>query len=1066
MRNRNINIFSKIVIVLILTLMVFSPSLLVSKASSYNYDFWKNVIPSAEGLAYQETYYGSSIDDINGKELKDKISFDTLADMAVYKDKIYVLDTNKNTSTVLQNEQTINNKKYQKIEAKGVSTVYVLNQNFQKVEALNEFVISDDVLHKLQDFYQFYLEGAQLTPEHYSSTELVTFYQTTDYEHNLLAGKNEFVVKEELYTYATYAAGVFTYSSDDIEVVLVDSKGKETLVPRSEWVWDFFNAQDGEPCTEHLYVCNSCGKNDEVNEECYNHNNKIVCSKCGIYENVECSNHIDADFNSKCDTCNVKTTINYKIVLDEKFVSSENTKVITRYKKTTNTGKAPYFTYSKDPSKYAIRLNNAEGITVTKDGLFIADTGNSRVIRCNQNADGEWVVDGVYLTPNDTIFYQVSEAIVEQLKINDATASKGVKAFKPQKIAVDKTGRLYAIASGVYEGIMEFHTSGMFNRFLGKNEVVANPLKKFWSKIFSETQIAGMTKDLPSEFTNIAMDPDGFLFATSYPDADATTNANLVKMINTSGKDILKRNGYVTPDGDAVYLQSTTEDGVIVGMSQLVGVTVSENGNFTVVDELRGRLFTYDNEGNLLYITGEQPGGNAQAGSTTLSNCIIDPVAIRYFTRDSGEVDNNGNALQEEILLVLDASSKSIILYQTTEFGEAVNTATGLYQKGIVEDIYKTDEDGNILKDENGEPIVEQYGAETYWRQVVKMNTNYELAYLGIGKALLRRGEYKEAMEYFTLAHNATYYSKAYAEYRDIILSNNFNWIMTAVILLVVLWITMTYRNSLKRKNLALAARASMNEEKARMIRRTTAILQGEKYEEEVVEEVVEETREEEKSVWKKILEKVKLFFNETWKHPLYILSHPVQGWEEFKIEKKGKMWVSIFILLMYVLMNIVAYQYEGIITNTNNPQKFNSIQLLIYGVLPPVIIAVANWSVTTLLDGKGKMKEIFMMICYSLFPVTILGFLNIGLSNVLTLDEANFIMLINIVSWVLTCYMAFMGLVVIHEYGIAKTLWSIILTVVAMLIIAFVALLLFDLAQQMYGFIYSLFKEISTRFF
>ncbi len=221
-----------------------------------------------------------------------------------------------------------------------------------------------------------------------------------------------------------------------------------------------------------------------------------------------------------------------------------------------------------------------------------------------------------------------------------------------------------------------------------------------------------------------------------------------------------------------------------------------------------------------------------------------------------------------------------------------------------------------------------------------------------------------------------------------------------------------------------------------------------------------------EKFGWKKVTTAIKKFWQETWKHPLYILSHPVQGWEEFKNEKKAKMWVAIFIMMMYVIMTILAYQFEGIITNKNNPQKFNSVLMLVYGVIPPIVIAIANWSVTTLLDGKGKMKEIFMMICYSLFPVTIFGFVNILLSNVLTYEEAKFILLIDILAWVLTGYMAFMGLVVIHEYGIGKTLWSIILTVVAILIIAFIALLIFDLAQQIYGFIYSLFKEITTRYF
>ena len=198
--------------------------------------------------------------------------------------------------------------------------------------------------------------------------------------------------------------------------------------------------------------------------------------------------------------------------------------------------------------------------------MYIADSGNARIIRVNKQGE-EWVVDGVYLTPDDNIFYQISSNI----SIVDVT---GVTLFNPQKVAVDQTGRLYCIAQNVYEGIMEFHTSGSFNRFLGKNEVVANPLKKFWTKIFSETQIASLNLDLPPEFTNIAMDENGFLYATSHPDADATTNANMVKMINTSGKDIMKRNGYVTPDGDAVYLTTSTEEGVIIGMSNLVGITV------------------------------------------------------------------------------------------------------------------------------------------------------------------------------------------------------------------------------------------------------------------------------------------------------------------------------------------------------------------------------------------------------------------------------------------------------------------------------------------------------------
>lgn len=212
--------------------------------------------------------------------------------------------------------------------------------------------------------------------------------------------------------------------------------------------------------------------------------------------------------------------------------------------------------------------------------------------------------------------------------------------------------------------------------------------------------------------------------------------------------------------------------------------------------------------------------------------------------------------------------------------------------------------------------------------------------------------------------------------------------------------------------------------------------------------------------------EKIKGFFANAFKFPLYLMSHPIQGYNEFKTEKKAKMSVAIFILLLFVLEEILAYKYLGPVINTNNPQKFNSLLLLAYSVGPVVLLTVANWSVTTLMDGKGKMAEIFMLICYSLFPAVMLGFLHIALSNVMIEDEKQLILVLKILSWVLTAYMAFMGLVVIHEYSIIKTIGSIILTVLAACVIMFVCLLLFDLVEQIYGFIYSLYDEISARYF
>lgn len=973
-------ILSKILIVAILAIAVFSSSNLKVNASSYSYDFWKNVIPSAEGLAHSDTYYSGDIKDLNGNET---VNFSTeLSDLAVYDGKVYVLDSKDKIKS--DTKFNANSTKYPELTVPSASEVYILDQELRHLETVNEFVITDEIKQQLDEYYSWEVKDEFVNDNHLAATELISLGTATEYKYTLGAGENTILVEEfELAKYDT-ASKKFNVTNNYLKVY-VDGK----KIDKNLWNWEY------------------------------------------------------------------KETINdkqvYNIVLDSSVVLNDEYEVVVEFVNVKTPGKAPYL-YSEAKGKYVIKLNAAMGITVSKNGMYIADTGSARIIQC-QKINDEWVITNLFLTPSDNVFYQVSTGV-------GADAS-GAKLFRPTKIAVDQRGMLYCVADNIYEGIIEFHQSGSFNRFFGKNVVVANPLKQFWTKIFSEAQIESLEDDLPPAFTNIATNSDGFLFATSNPDADDPTSANMVKMINTSGKDVMKRNGYVTPDGDAVYYTTSKEEGMIIGSSHLTAVTISSNDNFTVVDSKRGRLFTYDSEGNLLYITGDQPGGTAQQGSGGLSNSILNPVAISYF-------DKIVDGKDEEVLLVLDKASKSIMVFKTTEFGKLVNTATTLYQNGVVEDTYLTDAEGNIVY-EDGEPVILEAGAETYWRETVKINTNYELAYLGIGKALLRRGEYKEAMEYFELAHNATYYSKAYAEYRDQILSKNFSWIMTGMIMLIVLWIVLSYRKHLKAKNAAVAASIAMNEEKVNIIKGKMEALNNptvHKESDTEDEEDIEEEVEEKGIDFQKIKSKVKNFFQETVKHPLYLMSHPIQGFTEFKTEKKGKMWVSIVILLAYVLMEIIAYQYEGIVTNTNNPKDFNSILLLIYGVVPPFILAVANWSVTTLLDGKGKMKEIFMMICYSLFPVTMIGFLNIILSNVLTLDEAQFIMLLNIVAWVLTAYMVFMGLVTIHEYGVGKTIWSILLTILATLIIAFIALLIFDLAQQIYGFLFELYTEITIRYF
>ena len=218
------------------------------------------------------------------------------------------------------------------------------------------------------------------------------------------------------------------------------------------------------------------------------------------------------------------------------------------------------------------------------------------------------------------------------------------------------------------------------------------------------------------------------------------------------------------------------------------------------------------------------------------------------------------------------------------------------------------------------------------------------------------------------------------------------------------------------------------------------------------------------KKVWAKIVQLLKFVREEMIRFPKYILIHPLKGWEEFKRYGKGKMSVAITFVVLAVIVNIMKFQYSGFIVNDISIRDMKSLAQVFYIVGAVGIITIANWSVTTLFDGKGNMKYIFMMICYCLFPYIVCNILGMILSNVLTTEEIAIYTLVIALGVAFMIFMFFFGIISIHEYGLAQCLLTILFTIVAALIILFVGILLFDLFQKVYGFLYQIYQEITLR--
>ncbi len=198
---------------------------------------------------------------------------------------------------------------------------------------------------------------------------------------------------------------------------------------------------------------------------------------------------------------------------------------------------------------------------------------------------------------------------------------------------------------------------------------------------------------------------------------------------------------------------------------------------------------------------------------------------------------------------------------------------------------------------------------------------------------------------------------------------------------------------------------------------------------------------------------------------PAYILMHPFDGYEDFKRYKKAKFSVAIVFIILFVYFQIFSFKNLGFLANPNNPSDLNSLQEVFSVLLLVFLFTVGNWSVTTLMSGKGSYKEILMVTGYSLFPLIVLGFPSVILSNFLTLEEMTFYQLIMYIAYIAAGWMLFMGILNIHEYGLFKTIAAFIATGVSIAVIMFVGLLFFDLIQQAIAFVVSVIEEFNLRY-
>ena len=201
------------------------------------------------------------------------------------------------------------------------------------------------------------------------------------------------------------------------------------------------------------------------------------------------------------------------------------------------------------------------------------------------------------------------------------------------------------------------------------------------------------------------------------------------------------------------------------------------------------------------------------------------------------------------------------------------------------------------------------------------------------------------------------------------------------------------------------------------------------------------------------------------WKWPFYVMRHPFEGYDDLRWKKGYNMKVAWVIVIAFFIISVASAQLTGFLFNDTYVKVFNIVPYFSSSIILFLTWVVGNWSLCTLFDGEGTMKNIFCVSAYALLPYLFYEVIVIIASNFLLRTEGGFITFFRYLGIVWSVVLMISAMKTVHQYSIPKTLVAMLFTIVAMVIILFLAVLLLTLFQQVFVFGYSVYTELMYRF-
>jgi tetratricopeptide (TPR) repeat protein len=310
--------------------------------------------------------------------------------------------------------------------------------------------------------------------------------------------------------------------------------------------------------------------------------------------------------------------------------------------------------------------------------------------------------------------------------------------------------------------------------------------------------------------------------------------------------------------------------------------------------------------------------------------------------------------------------------------------------------------------------------AKPYFEEILNDNGSFIMAYQAIADAYFKEGDYANALTAYRYAEDRDGYSEAFWELRNFVLQQRLSQALLGLFGLAIVF--------------QVAGRFDRRYHWFDPIRD-----------------------------WFRSLRRIRLI--DDFVFMFRFIKKPADSFYYIKTNERGSLRFAFLIYAWVVIVRVLSLYVTGFVFSPFTSASFIPFEneILITVVLI-FLWNAANYLVSTISDGEGRVRDVIIGSAYSLFPYVLFALPIALISNVLTLNEIFLYTFSLNLMWAWVVILLFMMVKEIHNYTFSETVRNVLITLFTMALFVLIGYILYILFNQLFDFISAVLQEIELR--